>query len=82
MTARKVIVKTFKPPKGPMVITTRYGIPNPERMAKITVARLQLQLLGQGCQCHTVEELVGLLKDLGVEVEIQNTEGEKRNAAN
>jgi len=61
---KRVIVKTFKPPKEPIVITARYGIPNPERMAKITVARLQLQLLGQACQCHTVEELIGLLKDL------------------
>jgi hypothetical protein len=78
----KVRIVKWAPPKESLLITTRHAVPDPEKLARIVVVKLQKALLGAGCGCQEPGELIGLLKDLGVEVEIQNTEGEKRNAAN
>jgi hypothetical protein len=45
-------------------------------MAEIAAVKLARELAGVGCGCHSVAELQGLLRDLGVEVEIVEGEPE------
>ena len=77
---KKVKITKWNPVKGPMSYTTHYAIPDPALMAKLTVVKLQQELLGVGCGCHRAEELIALLKDLGVEVEIVEGPRRKTNA--
>src|SRR5258707_15501455 len=65
MTGRVRIVK-WNPPTEPLEVTARHLVPEPGKLAKIVVVRLQLALTGRGCGCCEPAELIGLLKDLGV----------------
>ena len=76
----KVRIVKWEPPRESLVITTQHGVPEPEKLAGIAVVKLQRELLGIGCGCHEPAELIGMLRDLGVEVEI--IEGETANASN
>jgi hypothetical protein len=67
---RKVRIVKWEPKKEPMTVTLHYGVPNPALLAEIAVTKLQRELLGAGCGCHRAEELIGLLRDLGCEVQI------------
>lgn len=75
----RVIVKKWEPHSGPMTVTSAYYIPDPARMARIAAAKLQLELLGKGCGCHTPAELMALLKDLGCDVEIEGAANAETN---
>jgi hypothetical protein len=59
-----------------MTWTSTYHIENPARMAEIAAVKLAHEVAGVGCGCHSVAELQGLLRDLGVEVEIVEREPE------
>jgi hypothetical protein len=63
-----------------MTWTSSYYIENPARMAEIAAVKLARELAGIGCGCHSVAELQGLLRDLGVEVEIVEGEPEHGHA--
>ena len=71
--ASKVKIVKWEPPKEPMTVTVHYAVPEPARLAEIAVTKLQRELLGAGCGCHRAEELIGLLRDLGCEVRIEET---------
>jgi hypothetical protein len=71
---KRVRITKWEPPREPITWTTSYLIENPARMAEIAAVKLARELAGGGCGCHSVAELQGLLKDLGVEIEI--VEGE------
>jgi hypothetical protein len=73
---RKVRILKWEPKKEPMTVTVHYAVSNPALLAEIAVKKLQQELLGAGCGCHRAEELIGLLRDLGCEVQIEET---KRN---
>lgn len=77
---RKVRIVKWSPPKESLLITTRHAVPEPEKLARIAVVKLQQALLGAGCGCHEPAELIGLLKDLGVEVQIEEGPEGKTNA--
>jgi len=80
---RRVVIRKWSPPKGPMTLIMSYAVPDPAKLAEIMVVKLQAQLLGGGCQCFTTEELVGNLKTLGCEVEIEKvSEGEETRESN
>lgn len=72
----KVRITKWEPKSEPMTYTVSYAVPEPAKLASIAVMRLQAAVLGRGCGCHTPEELIGLLKDLGVEVELIEGEGQ------
>jgi len=74
MPGRVRIVK-WEPKAEPMQLTVHYAVPDPARLAEIAVKKLQRELLGAGCGCHRAEELIGLLRDLGCEVEIIEAPG-------
>jgi hypothetical protein len=71
---KRVRIKKWSPLRETITWTTSYVIENPARMAEIATVKLARELAGVGCGCHSVPELQGLLRDLGVEVEI--VEGE------
>jgi hypothetical protein len=71
---RRVVIRKWSPPREPITWTTSYLIENPARMAEIATVKLARELAGVGCGCHSVAELQGLLKDLGVEIEIVDGE--------
>lgn len=72
---RKVVIRKWSPPREPMTLTMHYAVPAPEKLAEIMVLKLQAQLLGRGCRCFTIEELVGNLITLGCEVDIEEVPG-------
>lgn len=73
---RRVVIRKWSPLRDPMTWTTSYYIENPARMAEIAAVKLARELAGVGCGCHSAAELQGLLRDLGVEVEIVEGEPE------
>ncbi|MCL6566741.1 MAG: hypothetical protein K6U09_10010 [Acidobacteriia bacterium] len=73
---RRVVIRRWSPSREPISWTTCYLIENPARMAEIAAVKLARELAGVGCGCHSVAELQGLLRDLGVEVEIVEGEPE------
>jgi hypothetical protein len=78
--AQRVKITKWEPVKEAMTITTHHAVPDPAKLARIAVVKLQLALIGNGCGCHRVEELVALLRDLGVEVQIEEGPGGNSNA--
>lgn len=74
--AKRVRVTKWAPRREPMTWSTTYHIENPARMAEIAAVKLAHEVAGVGCGCHSVAELQGLLRDLGVEVEIVEGEPE------
>ncbi len=78
---KKVRVVKWAPPKESMTLTIHYAVPDPARLAEIVVMKLQRELLGAGCGCHAPAELIGLLKDLGVQIEITKVPEERNGNA-
>jgi hypothetical protein len=76
---KRVKITKWEPLAGPAQLTIRYAVPDPVKLCQIMLTRLQAQLLGGGCGCFTAEELIGNLKELGVEVEIQEVPGGTQN---
>jgi hypothetical protein len=77
---KKITIVRWEPRREPMSYTVHYAIENPTLMAEISVKKLQAELLGRGCGCHRAEELIALLRDLGVEIEIVEGPGGNGNA--
>jgi hypothetical protein len=74
-----VKILKWEPKPEATIVRTTHLIPYPAKHAALLLMRLKLELLGSGCRCRGAEEIVGILKLLGCEVEIEGGTDAKPN---
>jgi len=73
--AKKVTILRAKPLAEPVEITTKFVVTDQGKFAEQMVMRLQAELLGVGCGCRSVAQIIEELRLAGVEVVIEETGG-------
>jgi hypothetical protein len=73
--AKKVTIVKAMPLAEPVEITTKFVVVDQSAFCEQMVMRLQAELLGVGCGCRSVAQIVEELRLAGVEVVIEETGG-------
>ena len=70
----RVRILGFTPITGPTKVLEEWTFTDQVAFAKDLTAKLQAEVFGRGCGCRTIAELIDVLRQGGVNVEIEGAD--------